>query len=196
MKNKILVIFFLALIFSVIIYKINVNNKKNILILGDKYYLSSNYKTYDYFLRDKYYNVNILLTDETDTYSKIKEKIINNYSITIKNKKMYLSQEISKANYIIISANNSNYMEKCNKSKKVSYNYIKKINNDINDLINIINKISTSKIIIIDNSCSNNTSDYIHIKLKNIPKNKNSGLSLNENYIIFKKIVDKIEQKN
>lgn len=196
MKNKILVIFFLALIFSVIIYKINVNNKKNILILGDKYYLSSNYKTYDHFLRDKYYNVNILLTDETDTYSKIKEKIINNYSITIKNKKMYLSQEISKANYIIISANNSNYMEKCNKSKKVSYNYIKKINNDINDLINIINKISTSKIIIIDNSCSNNTSDYIHIKLKNIPKNKNSGLSLNENYIIFKKIVDKIEQKN
>ncbi len=196
MKNKILVIFFLALIFSVIIYKININNKKNILILGDKYYLSSNYKTYDHFLRDKYYNVNILLTDETDTYSKIKEKIINNYSITIKNKKMYLSQEISKANYIIISANNSNYMEKCNKSKKVSYNYIKKINNDINDLINIINKISTSKIIIIDNSCSNNTSDYIHIKLKNIPKNKNSGLSLNENYIIFKKIVDKIEQKN
>lgn len=196
MKNKILVIFFLALIFSVIIYKINVNNKKNILILGDKYYLGSNYKTYDHFLRDKYYNVNILLTDETDTYSKIKEKIINNYSITIKNKKMYLSQEISKANYIIISANNSNYMEKCNKSKKVSYNYIKKINNDINDLINIINKISTSKIIIIDNSCSNNTSDYIHIKLKNIPKNKNSGLSLNENYIIFKKIVDKIEQKN
>lgn len=196
MKNKILVIFFLALIFSVIIYKININNKKNILILGDKYYLSSNYKTYDHFLRDKYYNVNILLTDETDTYSKIKEKIISNYSITIKNKKMYLSQEISKANYIIISANNSNYMEKCNKSKKVSYNYIKKINNDINDLINIINKISTSKIIIIDNSCSNNTSDYIHIKLKNIPKNKNSGLSLNENYIIFKKIVDKIEQKN
>lgn len=196
MKNKILVIFFIALIFSVIIYKININNKKNILILGDKYYLSSNYKTYDYFLRDKYYNVNILLTDETDTYSKIKEKIINNYSITIKNKKMYLSQEISKANYIIISANNSNYMEKCNKSKKVSYNYIKKINNDINDLINIINKISTSKIIIIDNSCSNNASDYIHIKLKNIPKNKNSGLSLNENYIIFKKIVDKIEQKN
>lgn len=196
MKNKILVIFFIALIFSVIIYKININNKKNILILGDKYYLSSNYKTYDYFLRDKYYNVNILLTDETDTYSKIKEKIISNYSITIKNKKMYLSQEISKANYIIISANNSNYMEKCNKSKKVSYNYIKKINNDINDLINIINKISTSKIIIIDNSCSNNASDYIHIKLKNIPKNKNSGLSLNENYIIFKKIVDKIEQKN
>lgn len=196
MKNKILVIFFIALIFSVIIYKININNKKNILILGDKYYLSSNYKTYDHFLRDKYYNVNILLTDETDTYSKIKEKIINNYSITIKNKKMYLSQEISKANYIIISANNSNYMEKCNKSKKVSYNYIKKINNDINDLIYIINKISTSKIIIIDNSCSNNTSDYIHIKLKNIPKNKNSGLSLNENYIIFKKIVDKIEQKN
>lgn len=196
MKNKILVIFFIALIFSVLIYKINTNNKKNILILGDKYYLSSNYKTYDHFLRDKYYNVNRLLTDETDTYSKIKEKIINNYSITIKNKKMYLSQEISKANYIIISANNSNYIEKCNKSKKVSLNYIKKINNDIIDLINIINKISTSKIIIIDNSCSNNTFDYIHIKLKNIPKNKNSGLSLNENYMIFKKIVDKIEEKN
>lgn len=195
MKNKILVIFFLALIFSVIIYKININNKKNILILGDKYYLSSNYKTYDHFLRDKYYNVNILLTDETDTYSKIKEKIISNYSITIKNKKMYLSQEISKANYIIISANNKQYNEKCNKSKKITNYYINKTNTEINSLIYIINKISSSKIIIMDNSCSNNDANYTHIKLKQDINNTKRKLSLKDNYFIFTKLVNKIEEK-
>lgn len=195
MKNKILVIFFIALIFSILIYNITISNKSRILILGDKYYLNSNYKTYDVFLKDKYYNVNNLLTNEDDTYSKIKEKIINNYSINIKSKKMYLNQEISKANYIIISANNKLYKEKCNKSKKVSSSYIVKINKEIYDLINIINKISTAKIIVIDNSCSNNNFNYTHIKLANIPENEQRGLSLKENYMIFKKIVDKVEQK-
>lgn len=196
MKNKILVIFLIALIFSILIYKITISSKINILILGDKYFLNSNFKTYDTFLKDKYYNVNNLLTEENDTYKNIEDKIKSNYSIKIKNKKMYLSQEISKANYIIVSANNKQYNEKCNKSKKITNYYINKTNTEINSLIYIINKISSSKIIIMDNSCSNNDANYTHIKLKQDINNTKSKLSLKDNYFIFTKLVNKIEEKN
>lgn len=196
MKNKILVIFLIALIFSILIYKITISSKINILILGDKYFLNSNFKTYDTFLKNKYYNVNNLLTEENDTYKNIEDKIESNYSIKIKNKKMYLSQEISKANYIIISANNKQYNEKCNKSKKITNYYINKTNTEINSLIYIINKISSSKIIIMDNSCSNNDVNYTHIKLKQDINNTKSKLSLKDNYFIFTKLVNKIEEKN
>ena len=196
MKNKILVIFLIALIFSILIYKITISSKINILILGDKYFLNSNFKTYDTFLKDKYYNVNNLLTEENDTYKNIEDKIESNYSIKIKNKKMYLSQEISKANYIIISANNKQYNEKCNKSKKITNYYINKTNTEIKSLIYIINKISSSKIIIMDNSCSNNDENYTHIKLKQDINNTKSKLSLKDNYFIFTKLVNKIEEKN
>ena len=60
----------------------------------------------------------------------------------------------------------NNYNEKCNKSKKITNYYINKTNTEINSLIYIINKISSSKIIIMDNSCSNNDANYTHIKLK------------------------------
>lgn len=196
MKNKILVIFLIALIFSILIYKITISSKINILILGDKYFLNSNFKTYDTFLKDKYYNVNNLLTEENDTYKNIEDKIESNYSIKIKNKKMYLSQEISKANYIIISANNKQYNEKCNKSKKITNYYINKTNTEINSLIYIINKISSSKIIIMDNSCSNNDVNYTHIKLKQDINKTKGKLSLKDNYFIFTKLVNKIEEKN
>ena len=196
MKNKILVIFLIALIFSILIHKITISSKINILILGDKYFLNSNFKTYDTFLKDKYYNVNNLLTEENDTYKNIEDKIKSNYSIKIKNKKMYLSQEISKANYIIISANHKQYNEKCNKSKKITNYYINKTNTEINSLIYIINKISSSKIIIMDNSCSNNDANYTHIKLKQDINNTKSKLSLKDNYFIFTKLVNKIEEKN
>ena len=52
MKIKILVIFFLALIMSFIIYNVTLNNRKSILILGDNHLLDSNYKTYDKYLYD------------------------------------------------------------------------------------------------------------------------------------------------
>ncbi|UKI57239.1 MAG: hypothetical protein L6V81_07670 [Clostridium sp.] len=44
-----------------------------------------------------------------------------------------------------MNANNSEYFKKCNKSKSIIEEYNKKISNDIDSLIKIINKISTSK---------------------------------------------------
>lgn len=54
MKIKILVIFFLALILSFIIYNVTLNNRKSILILGDNHLLDSSYKTYDKYLYDDF----------------------------------------------------------------------------------------------------------------------------------------------
>ena len=50
-----------------------------------------------------------------------------------------------------------------------------------------------------DNSCSNNDANYTHIKLKldiNNTNNTKSKLSLKDNYFIFTKLVNKIEEKN
>ena len=192
MKNKILVIFLIALIFSILIYKITISSKINILILGDKYFLNSNFKTYDTFLKDKYYNVNNLLTEENDTYENIINKIKKNYKISLKKNNIYLNQEISKADYIIISANNKEFNEKCNKYVNVKNKYIKKVDSNITELIYLINKISTSKIIIMDSSCTKENKSYNYINIKSEQKYKNE-LSLKENHELYGKIINEIE---
>ena len=119
MKIKILVIFFLALILSFIIYNVTLNNRKSILILGDNHLLDSSYKTYDKYLYDDFKNdivfFNELFTEEDKTYKDIINDIKNNKYVISKNKNIYLNQLISKANIIILNANNSEYFKKCNK---------------------------------------------------------------------------------
>ena len=89
-KNKLLVIFFLSCIFSYIIYNYTMENRINILILGDNYLINSNYKTYDKYLLDKYYNLNDLnklFTSENITYKDIIKNIKDNYYVYSKIKK-------------------------------------------------------------------------------------------------------------
>ena len=57
-KNKLLVIFFLSCLLSYIIYNYTINNRINVLVLGDNHLINSKYKTYDKYLLDKYYNIN------------------------------------------------------------------------------------------------------------------------------------------
>lgn len=192
MKNKILVIFFISLLFSFIIYKITLNNNKYILILGDNYFKSEDNKDYIYFLKEKYSNVNNLLTEENETYENIINKIKRNYKISFKKDNIYLNQEISKASHIIISANNKEFNEKCNKYINIKNKYIKKVNSDIAELIYLINKISTSKIIIMDSSCTKENISYNYINIKSEQKHKNK-LSLKENYELYSKIINEIE---
>lgn len=182
MKIKILVIFFLALIMSFIIYNVTLNNRKSILILGDNHLLDSNYKTYDKYLyddlKDNVVFFNELFTEEGKTYKDIINDIKNNKYVISKNKNIYLNQLISKANIIILNANNSEYFKKCNKSKSIIKEYNKKISNDIDSLIKIINKISTSKIIVIGNYCLNGKdyssyySRYNYINMNELVSNK------------------------
>ena len=159
MKIKILVIFFLALIFSFIIYDVTLTNRKSILILGDNHLINSEYKTYDKYLyddlKDNVIFFNELFTLDKNNYKDILNDIKNNKYVISKNKKVYLNQLLSKSNIIILNANNEEYFKKCNKSENILKEYDKKIYNDLNNLISVINKISTAKIIIIGNYCIN-----------------------------------------
>ena len=189
MKIKILVIFFLALILSFIIYNVTLNNRKSILILGDNHLLDSNYKTYDKYLYDDFKDdivfFNEIFIEEDKTYKDIINDIKNNKYVISKNKIIYLNQLISKANIIILNANNSEYFKKCNKSKSIIKEYNKKVSNDIDSLIKIINKISTSKIIVIGNYCLNGK-DYSSYYSRYNYINMNELVSNNENISSFR----------
>ena len=141
MKRILLVIFFIAIIFSIIIYN-NKPTREKILFIGEKEYLENiRYNIYDKFLYD---NIN---------YKELINSIKNNDYIIIKNRKIYLNQLISDADIILIGVNNIEYNKKCNNKNFNREQYDKKLNIDKKYLINLIKKISYSKIIIIDNYC-------------------------------------------
>lgn len=207
MKIKILVIFFLALIFSFIIYDVTLTNRKSILMLGDNHLTNNEYKTYDKYLYDDLKNdvvfFNELFTLDKNNYKDILNDIKNNKYVVSKNKKIYLNQLISKSNIIILNANNEEYFNKCNKSDSILKEYDKKIYDDLNSLINVINKISTAKIIIIGNYCINKDNNnlkklyknYNYINMFDLTKNKENissfktfKLSNNGNYELYKSV--------
>lgn len=205
MKIKILVIFFLALIFSFIIYDVTLTNRKSILILGDNHLTNNEYKTYDKYLyddlKDNVVFFNELFTLDKNNYKDILNDIKNNKYVVSKNKKIYLNQLISKSNIIILNANNEEYFNKCNKSDSILKEYDKKIYDDLNNLNNVINKISTAKIIIIGNYCINKENNdlnqlyknYNYINMFDLTKNnenissfKTFKLSNDGNYDLYK----------
>lgn len=200
-KNKLLVIFFLSCILSYIIYNYTINNRIDILVLGDNYLLNSEYETYDKYLLDKYYNLNNfnkLFTSENITYKEIINKIKNNYYIYSKDKKIYINPLIASADIIIVNANNEKYFEKCNKSESVILKYDEDVSNDINELKNLIKKISPAKVVVISNYCYNqnyniNNGDInlnqIYYKYQN---SKSKRLNDEVNYQIYNKIVEYI----
>lgn len=200
-KNKLLVIFFLSCIFSYIIYNYTIENRVNILVLGDKYLLNSKYKTYDKYLLDKYYNFNDfnkLFTSENTTYKDIINNIKNNYYVYSKDKKVYMNPLIASADIIIVNANNEKYFEKCNKSKNIVLKYDEDVTINIKELKNLIKKISPAKVIVISNYCYNqnyniNNGDInineIYYKYQN---SKSKSLNDKVNYQIYNKIVDYI----
>lgn len=200
-KNKLLVIFFLSCIFSYIIYNYTMENRINILVLGDNYLINSNYKTYDKYLLDKYYNLNDLnklFTSENITYKDIIKNIKDNYYVYSKDKKVYLNPLIASADIIIVNANNEKYFKKCNKSESVILKYDEDVSNDINELKNLIKKISPAKVVVISNYCYNqnyniNNGDInlnqIYYKYQN---SKSKRLNDEVNYQIYNKIVEYI----
>ena len=204
---KILVIFFMALIFSFIIYDVTLTNRKSVLILGDNHLTTNEYKTYDKYLyddlKDNVVFFNELFTFDKNNYKDILNDIKNNKYIVTKNKKLYLNQLISKSNIIILNANNEEYFNKCNKSDSILKEYDRKIYDDLNNLINVINKISTAKIIIIGNYCINKENDnlnqlyknYNYINMFDLIKNnenissfKTFKLSNDGNYNLYKSV--------
>ena len=200
-KNKLLVIFFLSCLLSYIIYNYTINNRINVLVLGDNHLINSKYKTYDKYLLDKYYNINDfnkLFTTDNGTYKDIINNIKNNYFIYEKGKKVYLNQKITESDLIILNANNDNYFEKCSKGKSIIKKYNESVIEDINSLKEIISKISAAKVIVRSNYCY--TDNYQlndgDVNLNNLyfkyQNNRRKRLDDKVNYQIYSEIVKNI----
>lgn len=153
MKIKILVIFILSILLTIIIYYLTIDKTKNILYIGETNNII-NYKDYE---------INTFLYDNI-TYKELIKSIKNNDNIVIKNKKIYLNQLVNKADFIIISINNIEYNKKCKKEDYIINKYNKLINNYKIELISVIKKISSGKVIIVENNCDNNRNNIDIIK--------------------------------
>lgn len=167
--KKILVIFLFALFSSYFIYIYNCDKKLNILFLGDNTFIKKEFDTFDDLLFESInnrYNINAFNTDfiyDKKSYYDIINDIENNIYIYSKDKNVYLNQLIGNSDYIIISANNDEYFNKCKKDKYILDNYNVILTNKINKLVSLINKISNAKIIVIGNYC-NNSEMLLNIK--------------------------------
>jgi hypothetical protein len=155
-----------------IFYKFKSDNIK-ILFLGDDIVYNKYIKDIDEYKIEKY------LYDSV-TYKEILSDIKSNSYKVIKNKSIYLNQLISSSDVIIFSANNFEYKNKCKKSNRIISDYDDSIKNDINNLTNVIDKISNSKIFIIGNSCSN--------------KNHEQNLNLSNVYYVDAKKIENLSE--
>ena len=188
-KKKILIIFLLSLFVTFITYKYLYKYKLNILLIGDNNINKLTIKNYSYYLKNnnRVNKLNDVFTFDYKNYRDIENDIKNNYYVYFKNKKMYLNQEINSNQIIILSANNDEYFFKCNKSNSVLKNYNNKIYKSVSNIVNLINRISTAKIIIIGNYCSKyneEISDYLNDLYKNY------------NYINMYELYDKYKDDN
>ena len=160
----------------------------------------------DKFLQTSANEIRISLqgVTEEDYYKTCNYKInfnnfVENINYLYKNrgdKKVYLNPLIASADIIIVNANNEKYFEKCNKSESIIKTYNEDISNDINDLKNIIKKLSPAMVIVISNYCYNqnyklNDGDInlnqIYYKYQN---SKSKRLNDKVNYQIYNKIVE------
>ena len=171
MKYKLSVIFlFLCSILFLIYNKFDESNI-NILYIGES---NTFYKLYNDL--DKF-EVNKFLFEDV-TYDELNNFIDNNIYKVIKDKYIYLNQEIRKSDIIILNANNFEYKLKCRRNDRVLNEYNFNVNRDINNLISSLNKIVISKIFVIGNHCDNDniklfSDDFVYVRydeLNNIKK--------------------------
>lgn len=176
--KKIPVIFFLLCFISIFIFNKFKSENINVLYLGE----IKNY--YEYVSIFEEYNLN-KYTYDTITYNDIIDDIKSNSVKVIKEKNIYLNQLISDSDVIILSANNFEYKNKCKKIDRIINDYDIILNDEINSLISVINKISTAKIIVIGNSCYNKN----HVQNLDL----SNGYYINVNNIYdLNKIINKI----
>jgi hypothetical protein len=163
MKKILPVIFFLVIVSIFITNKFNKSKKETILFLGETKFLSKiNSKEFPN------YNVKYFLYDDIN-YNNLIKNIKNNDYYILKEKNIYLNQLISSANYIVINLNNKKLTDKCNNHKQFN-NYISSKQEEKNNLVSLINRISHSKIIIAEYDCNQyigKNQNYYRILLKN-----------------------------
>lgn len=203
MNKKTLVIFFIGLILSIIIFKITYKEKINYLALGDEITLGyTPFDTYnksysDYFssyLKNKN-KLGFYITDFSK-YDYTIEKLLDDMEevkeIKINKKIININQAISSADIITLSFGqrelyillNKNYNEKLKNIDEI-YKYVDSYFDNYVSLLNKIRKINSNKIFIIGlyNPLTNTNQntinklneifDYINKKFSTLEENKN-----------------------
>jgi lysophospholipase L1-like esterase len=217
MNKKTLVIFFIGLILSIIIFKITYKEKINYLALGDEITLGyTPFDTYnksysDYFssyLKNKN-KLGFYITDFSK-YDYTIEKLLDDMEevkeIKINKKIININQAISSADIITLSFGqrelyillNKNYNEKLKNIDEI-YKYVDSYFDNYVSLLNKIRKINSNKIFIIGlyNPLTNTNQNAIN-KLNEIFKYMNKKFStLEENKNIFYiNISNEMDNKN
>ena len=196
MNKKILVIFFIGILLSFIIFKLTYKGKIDYLALGDELVLGySSYGTYNKSYSD-YFSIYLKnqnkLGNFYKNYSSYDKKIIDLINDMDEAKKININQLIAESDIITLSFGqkeiydllSSNYNKKLKNISDI-YNYIDSYFNDYIILISKIRKISDSKIYIIGlyNPLINTNQDtikklneifnYINKKFESLEENKN-----------------------
>lgn len=157
--KKLLIIFIIASLISLLIYKATINNRKNLVVLGDSYCegitkYGGKIKNFNILLKDYFKNKDILkkyndnYCNKNTSISDLKLLLDKNKTI---NKKSILSI-INQADYITISLGNDEL-------KRLSYITRNDINSKLNEykeILNIIIKNSKAMVFVIGVDDSNN----------------------------------------
>ena len=157
--KKLIIIFILASLVSLLIYKITFNNQKRLVVLGDSYCegiteYGGKIKNYNNQFKD-YFKKNNILEQYDDYYCKRNTSINDLKLILDQNKKINnknILNIINQADYVTISIGSDEL-------KRLSYitrNDINEMLNDYKEILNIIIKNSNAKVFVIGIDDSNN----------------------------------------
>jgi hypothetical protein len=190
---KISIVFFIAILFTIIIYFSFDQRKTYILSLGDDLSLGKtpfntyNYSYIDYLINNNNYIINTSFMSENITYDDIYNRIYYDELIYDKGSYKNIKNIIRKSDIVILTANNNITFNKCEKNERIINEYLDNLFNKITNIADIIYNIKDLKIIVLTPYCYNyraKTNDFInkYYKYKNI-----TFINLNE---IFDKTED------
>ena len=184
MKKKLIIIILVGVISSIIIYYFTLNNKVNLLALGDG--LASgmtaynvNGYSYNDYLKD-YFKKENNLANYNNSFAAANletKELINmiksNYNININGKSITIQQTISEANIIIIGIGID---ELANKSlnNELTKKYINEYINNMEEIFKLIKKYNHNKVIVLGiYDIYNINSETINQKIEKITKEYN-----------------------
>ena len=125
---KILVIFFISLVLTIIIYNFYHVDKINVISISDelglgKTPLNGYNHSYNYYLKRK--NINLTTLEIANlTYDTLYQKIYYDIDIYYKGKYINIKNAIKQNNYLIINANTEKSLDKCNKNSRIYIEYL------------------------------------------------------------------------
>lgn len=158
---NILVIFLMAIIITIIIYKKEYKQNINILVIGDELSLGVTpfgniNNSYVYYLkRNNNYNITTINKPKL-TYDELYNMIYFDKKIYYKGEYTNIKNIIKQNNIIILNANTNKSLNKCNKNNRIYKEYLDNTFEKTTKIIDQIYITGTNKVIVLSPYCTNN----------------------------------------